>query len=745
MTINKGAEAMTDTPKIIELRIEGMDCAEEVTALKRELGSLVGGVENLSFDLLNGKMTVRPTSPLPPELIIQAVARTGMRASLWKASEKPEHANPRLGRLRAVLTGASGLCLASGFLVHARLAGSLVAALGSEGLGLAHGVPLAARVVYGLGILTGSWLILPKALYSARRLRPDMNLLMTVAVLGAIGIGEWFEAATVAFLFSVALLLESWSIGRARRAIAALMELTPSTAHLKLEDGSLREVPAVDVAIGALILVKPGEKIPLDGSVVAGSSAVNQAPITGESLPVEKAPGSEVYAGTINGDGALDIRSTKAAGQTTLAHIIQLVAQAQSKRSPSEQWVESFARVYTPAVMLLSVAVLVVPPVFLGAAWTPWLYRSLVLLVIGCPCALVISTPVTVVAALATAAKHGVLLKGGSFVETPARLKAVAFDKTGTLTRGTPEVVEVVAFDEHSETDLFELASAMEAHSGHPLAKSIMAYAAKKGIKPATASAFEIIQGKGATATVRGERYWLGSHRYLEERKQETKEVHDRLEVMTSSGRSVVIVGNESHVCGLIALADTVRPESREALEALRREGIEHLVMLTGDNKGTAEAIAGELGLDEVYAELLPQDKVSVIEKLVARYGAVAMIGDGVNDAPALAASTMAVAMGAAGSDAAIETADVALMSDDLARLPWLIRHSRRSLRIIRQNIGLSLATKAAFVLLTFLGYASLWSAIAADMGVSLIVIFNALRLLTDFPAASVARETDLP
>jgi Zn2+/Cd2+-exporting ATPase len=711
-------------------KIRGMDCAEEVSTLKREVGPLVGGEDKLSFDLLNGKMTVQSPAA-PASAIVEAVARTGMHAQPWDETVDFDDSSSQAPQ-RAILTGASGLCLVSGYLAHAWLSGSFLAAMGSEGLGLAHGVPMAARALYGFGILAGSWLILPKAIFAARRLRPDMNLLMTVAVIGAIGIGEWFEGATVSFLFSVALLLESWSVGRARRAIAALMELSPSVAHLKLEDGTLRETPAGEVPVGAVFVVKPGDKIPLDGLVVAGESAVNQAPITGESMPAAKAPGGVVYAGTINGDGALEVKSTKAAGQTTLAHIIRLVGEAQSKRSPSEQWVEKFARIYTPAVMLLSLAVLLVPPLLFGSPWTPWLYRSLVLLVIGCPCALVISTPVTVVAALAAAAKNGVLLKGGTFVETPARLKAVAFDKTGTLTKGEPAVVSVAALGGHTETELLEIVAAMEAHSGHPLAKSIMAYAQQKGIRPAAASGFEIIQGKGATATVNGERYWLGSHRYLEERKQETKEVHDMLETMTSSGRSVVIVGDEKHVCGLIALADTVRPEARRTLEALHAEGIEHLVMLTGDNKGTADAIAKELGLDEVYAELLPQDKVSAIEKLVSRYGSAAMAGDGVNDAPALAASTMAVAMGAAGSDAAIETADVALMSDDLLKLPWLMRHSRRSLRIIRQNIGLSLLTKAAFVLLTFLGYASLWSAIAADMGVSLIVIFNALRLLAD-------------
>lgn len=712
-------------------RIEGLDCAEEVATLKRELGPLLGE-DRLSFDILNAKMTVLPgTAPDSPERIIAAVKRTGMRAEPWADAGRAEEFAQDAGTRRTVMTIASGLCLGAGFTVHARLAGGPLAALGAEGLGLTHGVPLSARALYGLGILAGSWLIIPKAWFAAKRLRPDMNLLMTVAVAGAIGIGEWFEAGSVAFLFSLALLLESWSIGRARRAIGALMALSPTTAHLKLEDGSLRETLASKIPIGAVVVVRPGEKVPLDGLVVSGESSVNQAPITGESLPAAKGPGAVVFAGTINGDGALEVRSTKAAGDTTLAHIVRLVSEAQSKRSPSEQWVDSFARIYTPAVMILAVLVLLVPPLAFGASWTVWLYRSLVLLVIGCPCALVISTPVTIVAALAASAKQGVLVKGGSFMEIPARLKAMAFDKTGTMTKGEPAVVEVVALNGHTEREFLETVSAMEAHSDHPLAGAIVDYAREKGVAAAGGEGFQLISGKGATATVRGERYWLGSHRYLEERKQETSEVHERLEAMTASGRTVVIVGDDRHVCGLIALADTVRPEAKAALAALRRGGIEHIAMLTGDNKGTAESIAAELGIDEVYAELLPQDKVVVIEKLVARYGAVAMAGDGVNDAPAMAAATLAIAMGAAGSDAAIETADVALMSDDLSKLPWLIDRSRRTLSVIRQNIALSLATKAAFVVLTFLGHASLWSAIAADMGVSLLVIFNALRLLS--------------
>jgi Cd2+/Zn2+-exporting ATPase len=464
--------------------------------------------------------------------------------------------------------------------------------------------------------------------------------------------------------------------------------------------------------------------------VLAGASEVNQAPITGESAPVPKAPGDEVFAGTINGDGALEIESTRRAEDTTLAHIIHMIEEAQQRKAPSERWVERFARAYTPAVMALAALALIGPPLLFGAAWQPWIYRSLVLLVIACPCALVISTPVSIVAALAAAARQGVLLKGGLFVEVPARLRAVALDKTGTLTFGRPTVVEVVALAGHDEREVIERAAALEARSDHPLARAVLEYAKDRGfsIRPAEDVASE--QGKGARGRVAGRGYWLGSHRYLEERGQETTEVHALLEAMSSAGRTAVVVGTEEHVCGLIAVADAVRPNSRAAVDELRAAGVEAVVMLTGDNRGTAKAIADAAGIDEVRAELLPAEKVAAVDELLARYGQVAMIGDGVNDAPALARATLSVAMGVAGSDAAIETADVALMADDLSRLPWLIRHSRRALRVIRQNIAFSLLVKAAFVVLTLAGYASLWAAIAADMGASFLVIANGLRLL---------------
>lgn len=707
----------------LHFKIHGMDCAEEVAVLKREVGPVVGGEDRLAFDLLNSKMTVSVgPGGVGPEAILRAVAGTGMRAEVWREEIKAVAEEWSFWKQwgRTLLTAASGLFTLAGFVWQIALTG--------EAWSSSH-VPPGAQVLFGLGILAGVWLVLPKAWLAARRLRPDMNLLMTVAVVGAVSLGDWLEASTVAFLFALSLALESWSVGRARRAVAALLDLTPPSARLLKGDGSEEQVPVEQVPVGALLLVKPGERIPLDGKVVRGSSHVNQAPITGESVPALKNPGDPAFAGTINGDGALTIESTKPAGDTTLAHIIRLVGEAHSRRAPSEQWVEKFARVYTPIVLGLAVVISVVPPL-LGGVWSDWFYRALVLLVIACPCALVISTPVSIVSALAAAARHGVLVKGGVFVEMPGHLRAVAFDKTGTLTEGRPAVVEVVPLDGHDETALLERAAGLEARSEHPLGRAVVEFARKRGVPVRPAEDFHIVPGKGATGRWNGSSYWLGSHRYLEERGQETEDVHRRLEAMSGAGRTVVVIGNEHHVCGLIALADPVRPEAQRALQALRQAGVRHIILLTGDNQATAQAVAEVIGVDEVRAELLPAEKVEAVESLTARFGSVAMVGDGVNDAPALARATVGVAMGAAGSDAAIETADIALMSDDLTRLPWLVQHSRRTLNVIRQNVAFSLGVKAVFVALTLLGTSSLWAAIAADMGASLLVIFNGLRLL---------------
>ena len=707
-------------------RVHGLDCAEEVAVLKREVGPVVGGEDKLGFDILNGVMTVAADAPVTADQVMAAVARTGMSAEPWR-EEKAALAGEGFWERnrRILLTAASAVFLIAGGGVHATLAG-VRAAFMEEGAS----PPVVASILYLFSILTGVWTVLPKAWIAAKRLRPDMNLLMVVAVVGAVAIGQWLEAATVAFLFALSLALEAWSVGRARRAVAALMALSPPEARLVHPDGREEMVPPDRVPVGGRFRVRPGDRIPLDGKIVDGTGGVDQAPITGESVPVQKSPGDEVFAGTINGDGSLTVESTKASSDTTLARITRMVGEAQSRRAPSEQWVETFAKYYTPAVMALAVLFLLIPPLAFGAPWSVWLYRALVLLVIACPCALVISTPVSIVAALAAAARNGVLIKGGVFVEAPGKLKAIAMDKTGTLTLGKPAVVQVVPLSGHSETELLERVAALEAHSTHPLAHAILVYAKERGVSVPTAEAFRNLPGKGAEGRVRGTLYWIGSHRYLEERKQETPEIHEQLEALSKTGKAVVVVGNDTHVCGFIALADTVRPEAKRAVADLRAAGVEHVVMLTGDNRGTAEAIARETGVDEIHSELLPGDKVTKVEELVGKYGSVAMVGDGVNDAPAMGRATVALAMGAIGTDAAIETADIALMSDDLAKLPWLVRHSRRTLGVIRQNIAFALSVKTVFVVLTFVGYSSMWGAITADTGASLLVVFNGLRLL---------------
>lgn len=708
-------------------RVRGLDCAEEVAVLKRELGPLVKGEDNLAFDVLNAKMTLAAGTSISSEQVQAAVARTGMTAEPWR-DEKSALADDSFWERnrRTVLTAASGGLLVVGAISHAAMAGVKAAFLEEGGVR----PPAVVVAFYILSILAGVWTVLPKAWIAFKRLRPDMNLLMVVAVVGAVAIGQWLEAATVAFLFALSLALEAWSVGRARRAVSALLALAPPEARLIHPDGREEAVPPDRVPVGGRFRVRPGDRIPLDGRVVEGAGSVDQSPITGESVPVPKAVGDEVFAGTINGEGSLAVESTRPASDTTLARISRMVGEAQSRRAPSEQWVEQFARYYTPSVMALALAVLLVPPLLFGGAWGPWLYRSLVLLVIACPCALVISTPVSIVAALAAAAKNGVLIKGGVYVEAPGRLKAIAMDKTGTLTLGKPDVVEVVPMNGHTTEELLERAGALESQSTHPLAHAILAHAKAKGVTVPPVEEFRILPGKGATGRVRGTEYWLGSHRYLEERGQETPDVHERLVALSAAGRAVVVIGNDRHVCGFIALADTVRPEARQAIADLHAARVAHVVMLTGDNRGTADSIAKLTGVDEVHAELLPADKVSKVEELVAKYGTVAMIGDGVNDAPAMGRATVALAMGAIGTDAAIETADIALMSDDLSKLPWLINHSRRTLAVIRQNIAFALGVKAVFVVLTLAGHSSMWAAVAADSGATLLVVANALRLL---------------
>jgi Cd2+/Zn2+-exporting ATPase len=708
-------------------RVFGMDCAEEVATLKTAVGPVVGGDRHLAFDVLNGRMTILDSAgSVRDAAIVSAVAATGLKAEPWQEGAPPAK-DARLGEQK-LFTTLSGIFLLAGFAVHVATSPgqSFLEIMGGHHTA---GTPLAEQAALLLSVITGARFVAIKAWYSLKRLSPDMNLLMMVAVAGALIIGEWFEAATVAFLFALSLLLESWSVGRARNAVSALLDLAPPVVRVKDANG-VREVKAAEVAVGSRFIVRGGDRIALDGRIVAGTSAVNQAPITGESIPVSKEIGDEVFAGTINGDGLLEVESTKAATDTTLARIIRMVSDAHSRRAAVEQWVERFARVYTPAVMVLALLVFVVPPLLFGGAWGAWFYNALVLLVIACPCALVISTPVSIVAALASAARNGVLIKGGTFIELPAKLTALAMDKTGTLTKGEPQVTRVIPLSGHSEEELLQRAGALEARSSHPLAQAVTQYLAMKQVKAVAAEDVKLLPGKGVQGSFNGKTYWLGSWRYVVERGQADDAVAARIAELENAGATTVIIGNEEHLCGIIALADTIRPEAKAILSALHAEGVKEVVMLTGDNRAAANAVAQAVGIDTVRAELLPEQKVEAIDALTKRHAMVAMIGDGVNDAPAMARAHFGIAMGAIGSDAAIETADIALMTDDLSKVPWLIRHSRRAMSIIRQNIVFALGVKALFVALTAFGIATMWGAIAADVGASLLVVGNALRLL---------------
>jgi Cd2+/Zn2+-exporting ATPase len=691
-------------------KIEGMDCREEVALIERRFKNLPG-LEDFSADLMGQRLHVKyDAAKLSASAIAGAVADAGMRA--WLEHEEPLAVSDSAARRRLVLVWTSGLALLAGLALQQLHAGSIV-----------------ERGVLAVGIVAGALLTARKALTAVRMRMLDINVLMLIAAAGAVALGQWAEAGSVVFLFALAQTLEARTLERARNAVRALLDLAPAEALVR--DGTRdRTVDVEAVTPGMVLVVRPGEKIPLDGLVVSGESAVNQAPVTGESLPQEKTPGDVVFAGTINGRGALDIRVTHTRRDSTLARVIHLVEQAQSQRAPAQTFVERFARVYTPAVLILAALLAVVPPLAFGADWSTWIYRSLVLLVVACPCALVISTPVSVVAALAGAARKGVLIKGGVHLERAGRVRCVAFDKTGTLTSGTPEVVDVTPLAGASADAIVALAASVEHRSHHPIARAIVEYAACSKISVSPGSDVRSLDGRGAQGEVAGVLVVLGNHRLFEERRLCTPIVHDRLERATALGRTPVLVAKGGEAIGIIEVADRAREGGKDALDMLRRQGVVHIVMLTGDSSSTAERIAKELGVDEVRAELLPGDKAKAVAELRSRFGPVAMVGDGINDAPALASADLGIAMGAAGSDTALETADVALMADELLKIPYALRLSRATLRNIQANLAISIVLKAAFIALASVGMATLWMAIVADTGASIIVIANALRLL---------------
>ena len=691
-------------------KIEGMDCHEEVAILERRLTKLAG-LEALDADVVGQRVKVKyDAAKLTTASIAEAVAQTGMRA--WLEHEEPR---PSAGsRWRERLVILSGGALAVGLILQ-----------------FAGAADPLAWIPFGAAIVLGGIYTVRRAWTSLTSRVLDINVLMMVAVAGAIALGEWSEGASVVFLFALAQVLEARAMERARGAIRSLMDLAPVEA-LVVRDRGLVRLPVDEVRVGDRVIVRPGEKVPLDGRVADGQSHVNQAPVTGESLPVEKAAGDDVFAGTINGRGALEVEVTRLRRDSTLARIIHLVEQAQSQRAPSQTFVDRFARVYTPTVLVLAALIAFVPPVAFGASWAAWIYRSLVLLVISCPCALVISTPVSIVSALAAAARKGVLIKGGARLERLATVRCVAFDKTGTLTSGRLQVTDLVPLNGAAPYDILVLAASLEAHSEHPIGDAIVRRASSDDVRLTTARSFEALLGLGAQATVGQDAVLVGSRRLFQERQMWPAEAEAAFETLSSQGRSIIAVGSNGVPIGIIGVADETRSAASEAIQMLREHGIEHVVLLTGDHEASARTVAAALGIDEVRAGLLPDEKLDAVRELRHRHGALAMIGDGVNDAPALAAADVGIAMGVAGTDAALETADIALMADELAKIPYAVRLSRATARNIRANIAFSLALKAAFLILAVAGAATLWMAVVADMGASLIVIANALRLLRE-------------
>ncbi|MFQ5862013.1 MAG: heavy metal translocating P-type ATPase [Candidatus Brocadiales bacterium] len=703
--------------KTLALKIPEMDCPEEAQLLKKKLTGLKG-VNRLDTFLLSQELRVSYDERLLNKAdIIKAVKETGMSANVVGTPVVQKELD--LGkRWQLLFTCLSGLFVVSGLLLSLK------------------GLPSDVTIPLYLGaIFTGGSRIALKGLRAAKALDLDMNFLMTVAVIGAAAIGEWGEGAMVIFLFSMAQLLESHSLDRARNALRSLMNLSPQEALVR-RDGEETLLPVEEVRLEDTVVVRPSERIPLDGIVTDGYSCVNQAPITGESTPVEKYRGQEVFAGTINKEGALEFRVTHLAKDTTLAHIIHLVEECQSQRAPFQSFVEKFARVYTPTVIALAFLIATIPPLLMHTPVVPWIYKGLVLLVISCPCALVIATPVTLLSGITCAARNGVLIKGGVHLEEAGRIEAIAFDKTGTLTRGAPEVIDILPMNSLSlsHDKLLCIAASIESRSEHHLGGAILRRAREDGISLLEATGFQAFPGKGASAEIEGKKYYIGNIKLFRDLGISIAPVEVTLSGLQTQGKTVMLIGGEDGLLGTITVADDVRQSSIEALLELKYNGIKKILMLTGDNSGTAKAIARKLAVDEYFAELLPEDKVTAVRECIKRHGKTAMVGDGVNDAPAMAAATLGIAMGTAGTDTALETADIALMSDDLTKLPFALGLSRRTLRVIKENIAFALIVKAVFLGLIAPGWTTLWVAVGADMGASLLVIFNGLRLLRYSP-----------
>ncbi|KXH80927.1 heavy metal translocating P-type ATPase [Sporosarcina sp. HYO08] len=691
-----------------EYRLENLTCASCAMKFENNVKSLPNivdaqvnfGASKLSY---SGEATIKE--------IEDAGAFDGIKV-VTGTQRKKESSTPFFKRRENFVTLLSLLFL---------IAGSIV----SFQKGETH---VGAISLFTLAIIIGGADIFKDGFKNLVRFEFDLKTLMTIAIIGAAIIGEWREAAVVVFLFAISEALEAYSMNKARKSIQKLMDIAPPTAIVKRGD-ELVELSTEEIVIGDVLLVKPGQKIAMDGVVLSGKSTVNQAAITGESIPVVKERESTVYAGTLNEEGALEVSVTKLVGDTTIAKIIHLVEEAQAEKAPTQKFVDRFAKYYTPVIIIIALLIAIIPPLFFGE-WMTWIYQGLAVLVVGCPCALVVSTPVAIVTAIGNAARQGVLIKGGVHLEDTGHLRVIAFDKTGTLTKGYPEVTDFVPVEGIDKGELLRLTQAVESLSQHPLAKAIVTYARKNHAESLPATDFQSVTGKGAFAQVDGMTVSIGSLDWIQEMAVIPESTLLHAETLQQEGKSVMAIALDGQFCGLIAVADPVRAESKTVIDKLKKIGIQHIVMLTGDHPITAQAIAKRLGISDVRASLLPEQKLDAIKQLNGQYGRVAMVGDGVNDAPALAAASIGIAMGGAGTDAALETADIALMADDLEQLPYTMKVSRKTLRIIKENIAFALGLKIIALLLIIPGWLTLWIAIFADMGATLLVVLNSLRLL---------------
>ncbi len=692
------------------LTLTGLDCPDCAMKLEKAVCRL-RGVVWVSMNFAAGRMSVEYEAE---KVDLAAITRRVSEMGYGVADGETRAAQPGRWHVsrQAALTTIAGIALVVALLLGAK------------------GYPAAAKTLYAVALVSGGIYAARGAVFSLRSLVLDMNFLMTAAAIGAAAMGEWFDGAMVMFLFSLGNALEARTVEKARQAVRSLVNLFPTEARV-IRDGAEVIVPVAEVKVGEVFVVRPGDKIATDGVVKSGSSTVNQASVTGESAPVEKTVGDRVFAGSINERGALEVTATATADDNTLAKILHLVEGAQAEKAPSQRFTERFGRNYTPIVIGLAAAVAVIPPLLFGAPFHSSVYMALTLLVVSCPCALVISTPVTIVSAIGNAARNGVMIKGGSHLEAAGGVQVVAFDKTGTITTGRSSVTDVLADEGFSEDEALALAASVESRSEHPLAQAVLREASARGLALREVQDFEALTGMGAAAKFEGETAVVGNTRLMEQLDIDFSRWSDKLAELQGQGKTAILVAHGRRLAGVVALQDTLRESAKEAIAQLRRVGMQRLVMITGDNEAAAKAVAAELGIDEYHAELLPKDKVDVVRSLIDRFGGrVAFVGDGVNDAPALAAATVGIAMGAAGSDTALETADIALMADDLSKLPYTIRLSRKALRTVKQNIGFALIVIGVLISASLLGHLTLSLGVLGHEGSALLVIANGMRMI---------------